>query len=223
MKYHGHIMDRGTTSACAENTASRIPKYHMTWNYLRVRGEYNPCSQKTGLCRELPPRARRILVLTIWLTRLIGTTSACAENTRGTVFCQVDGGTTSACAENTHPATHNNALSRNYLRVRGEYPFVPPDSILVPELPPRARRIPLTRDNARSILGTTSACAENTTSWLASWRVSRNYLRVRGEYGCFYCFGIICEELPPRARRIPLPTSTTASKPGTTSACAENT
>ena len=40
VKYHGHIMDRGTTSACAENTASRIPKYHMTWNYLRVRGEY---------------------------------------------------------------------------------------------------------------------------------------------------------------------------------------
>ena len=141
VKYHGHIMDRGTTSACAENTASRIPKYHMTWNYLRVRGEYNPCSQKTGLCRELPPRARRILVLTIWLTRLIGTTSACAENTRGTVFCQVDGGTTSACAENTHPATHNNALSRNYLRVRGEYALDYLHGLLRTELPPRARRI----------------------------------------------------------------------------------
>ena len=95
----------GTTSACAENTASRIPKYHMTWNYLRVRGEYCLAHCSMSFPMELPPRARRILVLTIWLTRLIGTTSACAENTRGTVFCQVDGGTTSACAENTstHP------------------------------------------------------------------------------------------------------------------------
>ena len=83
MKYHGHIMDRGTTSACAENTASRIPKYHMTWNYLRVRGEYQghgilpgrwgnylrvrgeypkQC-HKERLIRELPPRARRIRAL----------------------------------------------------------------------------------------------------------------------------------------------------------------
>ena len=80
MKYHGHIMDRGTTSACAENTASRIPKYHMTWNYLRVRGEYQGHGILPGrwgnylrvrgeyrlalvtrqICRELPPRARRI-------------------------------------------------------------------------------------------------------------------------------------------------------------------
>ena len=30
-------------------------------------------------------------------------------------------GTTSACAENTREAISRNVLSRNYLRVRGEY------------------------------------------------------------------------------------------------------
>ena len=123
VKYHGHIMDRGTTSACAENTASRIPKYHMTWNYLRVRGEYCLAHCSMSFPMELPPRARRILVLTIWLTRLIGTPSACAENTRGTVFCQVDGGTTSACAENTAGLPDGAETPGNYLRVRGEYLF----------------------------------------------------------------------------------------------------
>ena len=93
----------------------------MSENYLRVRGEYPVILLSAPLIVELPPRARRILVLTIWLTRLIGTTSACAENTRGTVFCQVDGGTTSACAENTGASGLMGVLGGNYLRVRGEY------------------------------------------------------------------------------------------------------
>ena len=121
MKYHGHIMDRGTTSACAENTASRIPKYHMTWNYLRVRGEYCLAHCSMSFPMELPPRARRILQGFLTALKLQGTTSACAEN--------------------THPATHNNALSRNYLRVRGEYALDYLHGLLRTELPPRARRI----------------------------------------------------------------------------------
>ena len=121
MKYHGHIMDRGTTSACAENTASRIPKYHMTWNYLRVRGEYCLAHCSMSFPMELPPRARRIqpVLPKNWFVQ--GTTSACAENTRGTVFCQVDGGTTSACAENTPNSAIRKGSLGNYLRVRGEY------------------------------------------------------------------------------------------------------
>ena len=121
VKYHGHIMDRGTTSACAENTASRIPKYHMTWNYLRVRGEYCLAHCSMSFPMELPPRARRIqpVLPKNWFVQ--GTTSACAENTRGTVFCQVDGGTTSACAENTPNSAIRKGSLGNYLRVRGEY------------------------------------------------------------------------------------------------------
>ena len=50
----------GTTSACAENTSrlGRLPR--VTWNYLRVRGEYFDNGFETRLLMELPPRARRI-------------------------------------------------------------------------------------------------------------------------------------------------------------------
>ena len=66
-----------------------------------MRGEYSISHTQISYDLELPPRARRILVLTIWLTRLIGTTSACAENTGASGLMGVLGG--------------------NYLRVRGEY------------------------------------------------------------------------------------------------------
>ena len=91
-----------------------------------------------------------------------GTTSACAENTRGTVFCQVDGGTTSACAENTLDALMVDLRSVNYLRVRGEYTNATAGLMCYGELPPRARRIHGVLPKEITTLGTTSACAENT-------------------------------------------------------------
>ena len=50
-------------------------------NYLRVRGEY--VNHHTDLMHqlELPPRARRILAVTLQHSMVSGTTSACAENT----------------------------------------------------------------------------------------------------------------------------------------------
>ena len=75
-------VDRGgTTSACAENTDQFGEFGKLPGNYLRVRGEYRSGRICRGMCRELPPRARRIpgqweVVDTTW-----GTTSACAENT----------------------------------------------------------------------------------------------------------------------------------------------
>ncbi len=72
---------RGTTSACAENTADSILPPNVRGNYLRVRGEYLIAFDVALSLVELPPRARRILRSTL-LTRLsYGTTSACAENT----------------------------------------------------------------------------------------------------------------------------------------------
>ena len=107
--------------------------------------------------------------------------------------------------------------------MRGEYPFVPPDSILVPELPPRARRI-LQRAGQVSVGGgTTSACAENTFIELAIAGYIRNYLRVRGEYFTAFTQSGSCRELPPRARRIPTRENLIQQNRGTTSACAENT
>ena len=136
----------GTTSACAENTAIFWLGKPRHGNYLRVRGEYGHFLAWQTAAWELPPRARRI---------------------RDKVYAAADGkGTTSACAENTPRFRHCYVLSRNYLRVRGEYTgyrrVVHPEL----ELPPRARRIhrPLAAPCHGG--GTTSACAENTLSIL---------------------------------------------------------
>ena len=74
------------------------------------------------------------------------------------------------------------SLLRNYLRVRGEYGANLSQYTDAMELPPRARRIHNLRISPIRINGTTSACAENTLRLLMMPSVSRNYLRVRGEY-----------------------------------------
>ena len=91
----------GTTSACAENTALAEPSIPRVRNYLRVRGEYVDRLWGSFIGVELPPRARRIL--------LLAADYKPAE------------GTTSACAENTATAANLGLTGRNYLRVRGEY------------------------------------------------------------------------------------------------------
>ena len=53
---------------------------------------------------------------------------------------------------------------RNYLRVRGEYGEIRLRDIENLELPPRARRIQIVKRDIRVAIGTTSACAENTTT-----------------------------------------------------------
>ena len=152
-------------------------------NYLRVRGEYNMHREHDDGESELPPRARRIRPNVQRDVRVIGTTSACAENTirrqihsdrstelpprarRILLFCRYrrqKGGTTSACAENTPHGYLAHPRSGNYLRVRGEY--LAGVTLTAPplELPPRARRIPSKVFSSSSVKGTTSACAENT-------------------------------------------------------------
>ena len=116
------ILVEGTTSACAENTSQPSTNGSNIWNYLRVRGEYQAGQSTTPAPTELPPRARRI--------------PSCFLNWRTTA------GTTSACAENTLHIWKPCVRSRNYLRVRGEYPTTPCRKPGRKELPPRARRIP---------------------------------------------------------------------------------
>ena len=71
------------------------------------------------------------------------------------------------------------------------------------ELPPRARRIQDAKIAQAEAKGTTSACAENTSSKPAHQGKRWNYLRVRGEYRVFFGDARPHQELPPRARRIP--------------------
>ena len=139
----GHFATLGTTSACAENTICDLGGLGFFRNYLRVRGEYPGPTSNASPMRELPPRARRILLEQSGDLQIQGTTSACAENTRSP----------------SPPAPP----TRNYLRVRGEYDLGYPQERVHKELPPRARRIRCASIYPTSSLGTTSACAENTS------------------------------------------------------------
>ena len=152
----------GTTSACAENTAASFACIIAVWNYLRVRGEYLVATSPPPRWLELPPRARRI-----------------HHHRR---VNHAESGTTSACAENTHPQQTFGHHKWNYLRVRGEYTNKHLTGFTQQELPPRARRIQANPDALSNLLGTTSACAENTSDSMTRTLICGNYLRVRGEY-----------------------------------------
>ena len=154
--------NRGTTSACAENTDARYFCDATGWNYLRVRGEYTIVNTHECEVLELPPRARRILL-----------EQACDLQIQGT---------TSACAENTFSEEHAPEPFWNYLRVRGEYTWPPSCFLYTKELPPRARRILCGWFHCAWACGTTSACAENTPCGAGPCFYGWNYLRVRGEY-----------------------------------------
>ena len=193
----------GTTSACAENTRRQTGRYRHYRNYLRVRGEYRCHAADFFASMELPPRARRI--------------------PNDAAVCRSSYGTTSACAENTAVPGVVREIVWNYLRVRGEYAPAVGLPLEVWELPPRARRIPSGIPDQAQQIGTTSACAENTSMGRLVENLTRNYLRVRGEYPhtCYTPTG--SAELPPRARRIRMRHGLCHAEGGTTSACAENT
>ena len=91
------------------------------------------------------------------------------------------------------------------------------------ELPPRTRRIPPRRTLQTNDPGTTSAYAENTNGCPDRGNPWWNYLRVRGEYLIILTMMRAMFELPPRTRRILLPTLNKRIEQGTTSAYAENT
>ena len=111
-----------------------------------MRGEYSSSPITPVTRSELPPRARRILIISDNTSDAVGTTSACAENTRNGELPE--------------------RLLQNYLRVRGEYAQVLTSMPLASELPPRARRIPANAHKTDTLFGTTSACAENTLNEL---------------------------------------------------------
>ena len=131
--------------------------------------------------------------------------------------------TTSAYAENTCLDSLAHRRGRNYLRVRGEYLGVAVEGLIGPELPPRTRRIRRLQGSTPEELGTTSAYAENTPvpEWFGG--LTKNYLRVRGEYADLNKDLFDAGELPPRTRRIRENTSVCPVLKGTTSAYAENT
>ena len=107
--------------------------------------------------------------------------------------------------------------------MRGEYTSSVVTSLRFSELPPRARRILSRHEGIRLEHGTTSACAENTSTVHPGPPGAWNYLRVRGEYHLAEMISKGLKELPPRARRILKASRVSLLPSGTTSACAENT
>ena len=168
-----------------------------------MRGEYLRIKPPTAPMRELPPHARRILIKSSTIYFCAGTTSACAENT-----------SCSQCAK--HPG-------QNYLRMRGEYADPVLCSVGAVELPPHARRIPFHLSADDEQIGTTSACAENTSCGTGPCFYGWNYLRMRGEYPVGNFPPLPRTELPPHARRIRRKYRCDKKGDRTTSACAENT
>ena len=127
-----------------------------------MRGEYRLMPDGFSKVEELPPHARRILMVGTCCFFGCGTTSACAENTAGFVMVWI--------------------VLWNYLRMRGEYPARPLKQHLPWELPPHARRIHAVYTYPAGQRGTTSACAENTPAGGDNQANRGNYLRMRGEY-----------------------------------------
>ena len=156
------VINRGTTSAHAENTHHWWGQLYHRRNYLRARGEYRHDPGFAFGPSELPPRTRRIRF--------------------AFHSCFHFKGTTSAHAENTFLRFYSHARGSNYLRARGEYGanhFASGDS---QELPPRTRRILSAASIVRMMRGTTSAHAENTAQPQRPTAGPGNYLRARGEY-----------------------------------------
>ena len=119
-------VDRGTTSAHAENTWQDCAGCSEAGNYLRARGEYRKHQPYGAAQPELPPRTRRIpRCLAVRLLRV---------------------GTTSAHAENTVTIAVTVVIIVNYLRARGEYVQAEYAIDTCSELPPRTRRIRLGDD-----------------------------------------------------------------------------
>ena len=197
------MINRGTTSAHAENTHHWWGQLYHRRNYLRARGEYGFQGAERFDHRELPPRTRRIPIRD------------------GADINQV--GTTSAHAENTWLQHYSQGLLGNYLRARGEYRHDPGFAFGPSELPPRTRRIRFAFHSCFHFKGTTSAHAENTFLRFYSHARGSNYLRARGEYGANHFASGDSQELPPRTRRILSAASIVRMMRGTTSAHAENT
>ena len=160
-------------------------------------------NRQSTVVAKLLPRVRGIRGIPGMPSRIPGTTSAYAENTgtrsRGRWlprnYLRVRGEYiiifTSAPAPRELPPRARRIPNQrfghghrgwNYLRVRGEYGVPGHMMDMDEELPPRARRIQVSQINAKAMIGTTSACAENTLHSSGKWVKAGNYLRVRGEY-----------------------------------------
>ncbi len=154
---------RGTrsTSARAERTVKVDGEEVEVPVYLRSRGENSEDAAAALIFDGLPPLARR--------------------ERRGTWRLRYGGGSTSARAERTRRRAMSMSRARVYLRSRGENHELAAACAGCSGLPPLARREPQHGEVIQRVGGSTSARAERTHSPARRGRLSRVYLRSRGE------------------------------------------
>ena len=214
----------GITSACAEQTPTcREPS--QTWrDHLRVCGADSSCRSCCPFCWGSPPRVRSRPLSMARYTVGEGITSACAEQTG-----EADDGMgrqwgspprvrsrpitaipvvrqrriTSACAEQTALMASEMFSLRDHLRVCGADEPDNSPSLCANGSPPRVRSRRGGLDCGRTVVGITSACAEQTFESLIQ------VVQVLGS--------------PPRVRSRRETSSHQGLRRGITSACAEQT
>ena len=149
-----------------------------------MRGDYSCTRSRRRLFLGTPPLARGIQSRTVAKDKMIGTTPACAGNTRS----QYPWG----------------ALTWEHPRLRGEYLPVhgsePPGS----GTPPLARGIHVWPTDRRQAYGNTPACAGNTIQHTSYITQIWEHPRLRGEYRAARRALISSCGPPPLARGIPI-------------------
>ena len=151
--------------------------------------------------KEIPPRARRRVIM------IPRPYSGC--------------GNTSACAEKSFRRSALGIVPWKYLRVRGEESLPVANLRGNGEIPPRARRRGRPSREEPCRVGNTSACAEKRAGQSRPKPNPWKYLRVRGEEHPTPTTRTRIKEIPPRARRRDAKVCASRLTVGNTSACAE--
>ena len=132
----------GNTSTYVENTTKTLSFARIQWDHLHIRGEYYQTSSYFLWTLGSPPHTWRIP--TTWTVLLTAYRI------------------TSTYVENTETGGRNNALARDHLHIRGEYPIFSS---------PLAVRLRIT-----------STYVENTKPGREPvWKI-KDHLHIRGEY-----------------------------------------
>ena len=200
----GHRGDRlGITSACAEQTTACESVSWFEGDHLRVCGADLGVAGDWSRAMGSPPRVRSRRTGEFERLRILGITSACAEQTR--------------------PCSRADRPCRDRLRVCGA-DLDAVDAVAGYEgSPPRVRSRRLASSLSSPCSGITSACAEQTGAPMTAKTTARDHLRVCGADGALAPASHGDAGSPPRVQSRQHRGATHPRPQRITSACAEQT
>ena len=193
----------GITSACAEQTGGATELPICPRDHLRVCGADDTTDTPFSKVVGSPPRVR----------------SRRRQQNRHDAGRRI----TSACAEQTSPRSPSGNPRRDHLRVCGADPLAVGVGHASEGSPPRVRSRPADRRGHGTAHGITSACAEQTRSWVHVLSVAEDHLRVCGADSDSNGTSTLGEGSPPRVRSRQRDRLAGDRWTGITSACAEQT